>query len=140
MKGDHISGSNTIARYCPFSSLDESGNPTSSSFSLRKKERFLSVNSLQLAGGDSLWQQLSQVRLDLESVLQLGAQARLATLHVETTLEHVLENSVDQRQLDVLHEPPPHSHCGIYNTHEDDLDVEILISECVNGHYPARAN
>ena len=137
MRGDPIHGSNTIARYCPFNSLDESGKPTSSSFSLRKDEPYLSANSLELAGGESLLQQLDRVRIDLETVLQLGAQARIATLNVDTVLEHVFEDSEDQRRLKVLHEPPPDSHCGIHNTREDDLLVEVLISECVNGIYPA---
>lgn len=138
MNGDPISGGHTIVRYCRYETLDEDGYPTSSSFSLRPTESYLSVNCLQLTDRDETQHQLDQVRIDLQIDLALGAQASLATLIVETVVHNVLENTPDSRELSVLHEPPPDSHCGVYNMREDDIDVEDLIAECILAVYPAR--
>lgn len=138
MANNPISRDHTLVRYCPFSSLNEAGEPTSSSFSLRQNEQYLSVNCLQLTGEIDLHRQLSAARNDLQLGLSLGAQACLATLGVDNVIEHVYRNTWDQRELAVLHEPPPHSHGGIHNMRMDDLEVEDLIAECVQAVYPAR--
>lgn len=138
MRGDPIPENYNVARYCGNSTLDENGDPSSSSFSLRKGETYLSVTCLELAGGDSTLDQLNNVRISLSQNLNLGANACLAILGVEFLIKHVLSESSDQRRLSVLHEPPPEPHCGIHNIKEDDMLVEALLAECVSVIHPAK--
>ena len=140
MKGDKIPDQNHIARYCsPKHNSD--GQIQATAFMLRSGEKSLSVNCLELLNCSSRGNEVAQIRRIYEAKLSVGARARIAILNVGEVRNHVLDESPDRRNLEVLHDPQSEdpSHSGIYNLREEDELIAELILETVQETYNARA-
>lgn len=109
---DSIPDEDRVLRYCKFTSLDETGRPTSASFLLRDDESGLSVNWLEhfLGTADT---QLQSAIANVRLTRRVGATARFASLEVGPT-KHQLNASFsgtsggaeivwDPTQLDASH-------------------------------------
>ena len=76
--------------------------------------------------------------------INLGAKAKIAVMQVGETKAHVQQNSLDQRELLMLHRPdePPNkpdpSHSGVFGNAPDQRLIAELIAESVKEIYPAR--
>jgi hypothetical protein len=140
MKGDKIPDQNHIARYCR-SKHTSDGQIQASAFMLRSGEESLSVNCLELLNCSSRENEVVQIRRIYEAKLSVGARAKIAILNVGEVRNHVLNESLDRRNLAVLHDPHPQdpSHSGVYNLREDDELIAELILETVRETYSARA-
>lgn len=125
-----------ISRYCaPKTMID--GQPTRTSFMLKEKDKFLSVNWMEYFGDISRKAQLTKIREHI--ALSLAASGLFAILNVGEIISQVERNS--EKELAVLHKPTPDdpSHSGVSGYgYEDDL-VADLIAEVVLKTYPASA-
>jgi hypothetical protein len=135
MKGDSLPKNDHIARYCKPKTAPD-GQPTGTSFMLRKDEEFRSVNWMEHFGNSGGEDQITNIREHIE--MSLAASGIFAVLNVGEILDQVKANS--DKQLSILHEPTPRdpSHSGVHGyQYEDDL-VADLIAELVIKTYRAR--
>jgi len=141
MKGDKIPDQDHIARYCrPTHTSD--GQIQATAFMLRSGEESLSVNCLELLNCSGRESEVAQLRTIYATKLRsVGARAKIAILNVGEVRNHVLTESLDRRNLEVLHDPQSEdpSHSGIYNLREDDELIAELILTTVRETYNARA-
>lgn len=140
MKGDKIPDPHHIARYCK-STQTSDGQIQATAFMLRSGEESLSVNCLELLNCSCRENEVAQLRRIYASKLSVGARAKIAVLNVGEVRNHVLAESPDRRNLEVLHAPQSGdpSHSGIYNLREDDELIAELILETVRETHNARA-
>ncbi len=143
MKGDPIPASDHVVHYCSFTQLDDEGNPSGVAFRLKVRdgtlEDYLSVDWLEYFEEEPQTAKIEALRNVLRNFLNLGAQAKLAVLKVETLIKTVSEQ-IPGRALTVQHEPLPQREChsGIYGLGEDDDVVADLIASLVAETHPAR--
>ena len=140
MKGDPLPDCDHISRYCPYTRLTESGGPSGAAFRLRKEEKYLSVNWLEILGQSNRANEIAELRSILSRHITLAPSGRLAVLNVGAVQSHVLINSTDSRSLRILHEPLDNdaSHTGIFDMNEDDDLIADLIAQIVIEVYPAQ--
>ena len=144
MKGDKIPDQNHIARYCR-SAHTSDGQIQATAFMLRSGEESLSVNCLEMLSCPTRQSEVAQLqRIYAAKLRSVGARAKLAILNVGEVRNHVLVESPDRRNLEVLHDPQYEeyedpSHSGIYNLREDDELIAELILKTVRETYNARA-
>jgi len=140
MKGDKIPDQHHIARYCRSTHASD-GQIQATAFMLRSGEESLSVNCLELLNCSGRENKVAQLRRIYATKLSVGARAKIAVLNVGEARNHVLAESPDRRNLEVLHDPQSEdpSHSGIYNLREDDELIAELILETVRETYNARA-
>jgi hypothetical protein len=71
--------------------------------------------------------------------LKVAASAIIAVLNVGEVREKVLTESLDRRNLEILHDPQFNdtSHNGIYNLKDDDILIAELILKIVHQTYSA---
>lgn len=80
----------------------------------------------------------------LGTKLNLGSTAKIAVLNVGDMQDHVRKNSLDHRDLRILHRPdepsdkPDPSHSGIFDTEVDEQLIAELIAEKVLETYAAK--
>ena len=140
MKGDKIPDQHHISRYCK-STHTSDGQIQATAFMLRLGEERLSVNCLELLNCSSREGEIVQLRTIYASKLSVGARAIIAILNVGEVRNHVLTESPDRRNLEVLHDPQSGdpSHSGIYNLRGNDELIAELILETIRETYNARA-
>lgn len=142
MKGDPVPDQHHISRYCPRTRLSENGDVTAACFQLRPQDAYLSVNWLEFLHLPSRNREISEIRRVLASKLSVAASALIAVLKVEEVRAHVRQESPDNRDLRVLHEPDEEhddpSHAGIFNLRPEDDLVAELIAEKVRETHEAR--
>ena len=140
MKEDTVPDQDHISRYCSATKCTETGEVTGAAFMLRVDEDFLSVNWMEFLNLADQQAEIEEVRRVLGSKLILGLQARIAVLNVGETVRYVKENSLDNKQLKVLHEPEEDdpSHSGIHGYGHENSLIADLIAEKVRQTYPAR--
>jgi|GEM_PF-703311 len=151
MKGDPVPDEDHILRYVGGLHVDqdEDGTPvvTGGGFIAKPKDvNKPSYNWLECLHGN-LEAQVQQVRDAAR--LSYRAKARLAKLNVGRVIQHVRENTDDDRAVTVIHDPleaengypPDPSHALMTNVPgEDDPEGERvgdLIAECVCETFPA---
>jgi hypothetical protein len=144
MKGDALPKEDHITRLCGGSHITEAGEPRATAFFLKPKDSGsgLSVNWLEHLGLPSRAAEITEIRrIMAEKFMKgVGSTAILAVLNVGQALSSVREESADNRELAILHEPSPRdpSHSGIHNyTIEEELIAELLAG-CVLDIYPAK--
>jgi hypothetical protein len=140
MKGDKIPDDDNIARYCRPTQVAD-GQIQATAFMLRAGEENLSVNWLEFLNCSSREIEIGELRGIYAAKLSVGARAKIAVLNVGEVREKVVTESLDKRELDVLHDPlvDDPSHSGIYNLKQDDELIAELILEVVCEAYSARA-
>jgi len=138
MKGDPVPDQDHICRYCSAMRCTENGQVTGTAFQPRQIEKYLSVNWLEFFHLANRQEEIREVRKILR--LKLGAKAKIAVLNVGETISYVRTQSIDARNLSMLHEPEEDdpSHSGIYGLQYDDYLIADLIAEMVQETYPAR--
>ena len=139
MKGETIPGQDHIVRLCQPKHIDEE-LIQASAFMLREDEESLSVNCLELLNCFSRESEITEIRTIISRKLHIGVRARLAVLNVGETRNKVLTESLDGRNIEVLHDPSTHdpSHSGIYNLKQDDELIAELILETIQKSCSAR--
>lgn len=139
MKGDKIPDSDHIGRYCKPSAVDN-GQIQATAFMLRGDEESLSVNWLEFLNCSNREQEVAELRKIYTSKLSLGARAKIAILNVGEVRKKVFTESLDRRNLEVIHDPliDDPSHSGIYNLKHDDELIAELVLETVKETYSAR--
>lgn len=145
MKGDSIPIQNHISRCCFASKCTEDGKVTGAAFQLRETEKYLSVNWLEYLKLPNRHDEIQEIRRVLNSKLTLTANAKIAVLNVGDILSYVRDNTPDNRNLNVMHEPIEDeqevydpSHSGIYGFRFDDHMIADLIADVVQEIHPAR--
>ena len=139
MKGDKIPNQHHITRCCqPKYILDGQIQP--GAFKLRAGEESLSVDWLEFLNCSSRESEITEIRNIYSAKLNVGARAKIAVLNVGEVLQKVHTESLDGRNLEVIHVPliDDPSHSGIYNLKQDDELVAELILETVREAYSAR--
>lgn len=141
MKGDHIPDSDHISRFCrPMQVAD--GQIQASAFMLRADEENLSVNWLEFLKCSSREDEVLKIQDIYSANLTVGASAKIAVLNVGEVRYKILTESLDSRNIEVLHDPLEDdlSHSEIYNLKQDNELIAELILETVHesGVYPAR--
>jgi hypothetical protein len=139
MKGETIPDQDHIARLCQPKHIDEE-LIQASAFMLREDEESLSVNCMEFLNCSSRESEITEIRTVFSKKLHIGVRARLAVLNVGETRNKVLTESLDDRNLEVLHDPSTYdpSHSGIYNLKQDDDLIAELILETIQETYSAR--
>jgi len=139
MKGDRIPDQNHIARFCRPRQVAD-GQIQATAFMLRVDEESLSVNWFEFLNCPSRESEIDELRKTYSAKLRVGLHAMIAVLNVGGIREKVLKESLDRRNLEVLHNPAvgDPSHSGIYNLKQDDELIAELILETVCESYPAR--
>lgn len=152
MRGDPVPDEDHILRYVAGRHVDrdEDGNPivTGGGFIARPRDNNMpSYNWLECLDG-TLEERVQQVR-DVARI-NYGAKARLAKLNVGRVIQHVRENTDDNRAVTVIHDPleaengdPPDPSHALMTNVPDENDPEgervgDLIAECVCKTFPAR--
>ena len=141
MKGDKIPENDHISRLCDNKHVHD-GQIQATAFQLRKGEEGLSINWLELLQCSNREIEINEIRKTLFSKLSIGKRAKIAVLNVGKTCNHVLLESEDNRNLDVLHDPidtveiSDPSHSEIYNLKYEDESISELILETVLETYP----
>ena len=140
MKGDKIPDRDHISRFCKPMQVED-GQIQPAAFMLRSDEENLSVNWLEFLNSPNRESVLAEIRNIYSAKLSIGASAKIAILNVGEVRDIVIKESLDGRNLEVLHEPEPDhpSHSEIYNLRHDDELVAELILETVYETYPARS-
>ena len=140
MKGDPVPDQDHICRYCSATHCTENGQVTGTAFQLSQADEYLSVNWMEFFHLADQQDKIREVRKVLSSKLTLGAKAKIAVLNVGETIKYILTQSLDGRNLNVLHDPEEDdpSHSGIYGFRYDDHLIADLIAEVVQEVYPAR--
>jgi len=141
VKGDKIPDSDNIARLCrPMQAPN--GKIQATAFMLRADEESLSVNWLEFLKCSERDSEVRKIQKIYSATFnRVGASARTAILNVGEVRRKVRTESPDRRNLEVLHDPIPHSdqsHSAIYNLKHDDELIAELILEAVLEDYPAR--
>ena len=141
MKGDIIPDGDNIARCCKPTYVDN-GEIQATVFMLRAGEESLSVNWLEFLKCSDRASEVRKIQKIYSATFnRVGASARTAILNVGQVRHKVRTESPDRRNLEVLHDPIPHSdqsHSAIYNLKHDDELIAELILEAVHEDYPAR--
>lgn len=140
MKGDKIPDPDHIARFCrPMQAPD--GQIQATAFMLRSGEESLSVNWLEFLNCSTRDEEMSELRNVYSEKFNVGARSKIAVLNVGEVREKVLTESLDNREIEALHDPwdDDPSHSGIYNLEPDGELIAELILETVLEVYPARA-
>jgi hypothetical protein len=100
----------------------------------RPADEYLSTNWLECTGALSRADQLTVIRQHLTNKLKLKASGRLAVLHLQTLIDHVISGTPDARMLSAHHElilSSDPSHSGIYGYPADDHLIADLIAQVV---------
>jgi len=111
-EGDKINPNNHTARWVPRSKID--GNIVSGlAFKLREKEKYLSVFCLEMHQGDSMQEQIE----DLKSYVHLSNKAPKFCVHNVGVLISTVRDEASS-EISVIHHPEDDrpSHCGIWGT------------------------
>src|SRR5687768_14971376 len=147
MPGPEIPITDHVCRLCGASKCDNAGQPLGDAFMLRPArggrpaEEYLSTNWLEFTGALSRADQLTIVRQHLANKdMKLSANARLAVLHLQTTIDHVRSSTLDARTLAAHHEKlacDP-SHSGIYGYTAEEHMIADLIAQTVQEVAKAR--
>lgn len=140
MKGDKIPETDHIARFCRPSHVNE-GKIQATAFWLRDEEESLSVNWLEFLNCSSRNSEIDELRKNYSKTLTVGASAMIAVLNVGEIRLIVREESQDNRNLEVLHDPIKNgdqSHSEVCNLKPDDQLIAELILEVIQETYTAR--
>ena len=138
--GDIIPDSNHISRLCHASKVFE-GQIQPTAFHLRANDQGLSVNWLEFFNCSNREGEISEIRDTYErNFNSIGAGARIAVLNVGEVREIVLNESHDNRNLEVHHAPEEidPSHSEIYHMNPDHEFIAELIIEVIQEEHPAR--
>ncbi len=144
LKDEPIPPDHHVSRYCGGGSLSKNDEVTGPSFFLKDDEEYLSVNWLELLRLGDRDSEIEEVRRVLGTKLNLGSTAKIAVLNVGDMQDHVRKNSLDHRDLGILHRPdeppdkPDPSHSGIFDMEVDEQLIADLIAEKVLETYAAR--
>ena len=142
--GDRIPDHNNVARYCKPTQIGANGDVQATAFMLRTDRRdevSLSVNWLEFLNGASRRDQIETLRETYRAKgLSVSRKAKIAVLNVGEVCQKARMESLDSRNLSVLHDPTPPdpSHSGIYNLMPDNELIAELIVEIVRETHPAR--
>ncbi len=106
----------------------DDGGVEGDAFALRSGEEYLSLNCLDLFGGDRE-EQLSALRRVVGLKLNVSKTALFSILNVGYTKQIVEPYA----SLDFIHQPQPddETHCGLYGLEYNDELVQDLIAESV---------
>lgn len=143
MKGDLISDDERLVRYCKPSSLDDELRPSAASFMLRSDEPYLSVLLFDRFNGANDEERITTLRIRTHRrLMEFNRTAKLAILRTGEMRAQVNAFATDHRWVRVLHEPVVNpiqydEHAGIYDTAADEENIAEIISEKVQGIYPA---
>jgi hypothetical protein len=147
MKNEPIPDNDNIARFCKPSTISEQGEIKAGAFMLRSTEEFLSVNWLEFLKCSNRENEIKEIqKIYNQKFKKVSANARIAILNVGKTREIVRNESSNNRNIEILHDPIndpikgiiDESHCGIYNLKQDDEFIAELICETICEHHSAR--
>jgi len=140
MKDDPIPTDDHISRLCFPKHVDE-GQVQPTAFLLRKGEPELSVDWLEILNCPGREEEIAKLRDVYSSRVAVKASAKVAILNVGEACENVREESPDNRQLYILHDPIGEdiSHSAIFNLIEDDELIAELLLETVSETHQAKA-
>lgn len=141
MKGQEVSDSDHVARYCKASTI-ENGEIQATAFMLRESEEYLSVNWLEnLKCPDRTNEICALQEVYSRKFKRVGTAAQIAVLNVGLLRSKVANESPDIRQLRVLHEPimpDDPSHTGIFGFSSADEIIAELIAQTILEKHPAK--
>jgi hypothetical protein len=139
MKGDEIPITDHVARLCSFKTLREDGQPGPNAFKLRESELYLSVNWLEYLQCDTPENAIQKIRSVYRLKRKVKPSAKMAIINVGEMKLKVHDDTPDQKNLSVKHEPETEdeSHSGVYNFLFDEELIPILISQTIKEVYPA---
>jgi hypothetical protein len=141
MPGPEISSADHVCRLYGPGKAGEDGQPLGAAFMLRRTDEYLSTNWLECTGASSKADQLTAIRQHLAKKLTVKPSGRLAVLHLQTMIDHVLSGTPDARTLAAHHEPilpTDPSHSGIYGYTAEDQLVADLIAQVVQEVHAAK--
>ncbi|MBN1999786.1 hypothetical protein JW935_19680 [candidate division KSB1 bacterium] len=141
MKGDKIPDRDNIARFCrPWQA--PGGEIQATAFMLRANDdEELSVNWLEFLKCSSREGEIREIQEIYSKTFSVSKNARIAVLNVGEMRDIVRTESLDNRNIEVIHNPIPdgdQSHSGVYNLKQDNELIAELILEVVRENYPAR--
>jgi len=108
--------------------------PDGSAFMLRQGESYLSVNWIEFEGCSDINEGLCQILEFLRNKRTVKNNDWLPVINVKQVIEHILNESEDNRLLKILYEPSHNdpSHSGIYGYTHKDAMIGDLIAEAVD--------
>lgn len=138
MRGDKIPDQHHIARLCNPKHISEE-QIQATAFMLRKNEKSLSVNWMEFLNCSSRGSEIIELQNIYSRKLKAAASAIIGVLNVWEVREKVLTESLDRRNLEILHNPQLNdtSHSGIFNLKDDDILIAELILKIVRETYPS---
>lgn len=142
MRGDAIPDAHRVARFCRPRQV-EGEEILAAAFLPRENETYLSVNWVEFLAQATIQFELRELRVLYRRKFSVGEGAKITILNVGRVRSWVRDNSPDQRNLEVRHEPldgngQDPSHSGIFNVRYDDELIAELIVQAISETYPAR--
>ena len=140
MDGDPVPTTDHISRWCRKRTIVED-RITGAAFEHRPIDEYLSVNWLEFLALDSREEEIAEIQRVLNAKLNIHGKDRIAVGNVGEVLEYVRAESLDQRQLSVIHKPldGDESHSGIFGLRKnEDMLHRELIAEKFQKSYQAR--
>ena len=133
MPGPEIPGTDHVCRLYGPGKADDDGQPRGAAFMPRPADEYLSTNWLECTGAPSRADQLRVIRQHLTNKLKLKASGRLAVLHLQTLIDHVISGTPDARMLSAHHEPILSTDPSLrnYGYAADDQLIADLIAQVV---------
>ena len=118
------------ARFTKGTQVRQDGGVDGDAFALRRGERYLSLNCLDLFEINGREEQLRLLRGVLRRKMTVRATHRLSIINVGRT-KH--DGASQGYSLDFRHQPEPNdeTHCGLYGFEYNDEVIQDLIAECV---------
>ena len=139
MKGDPIPDTDHITRLCkPMTAPN--GEIQATAFMLRDDEPFLSVSWVEYFKLNDIDEAIDNLRgIYVQVFNKLTKNYRIGLLSVDSVKQKVHDESPDNRNVNILHEPNgiDPSHSGIYDLNPDNEFIAELILETILENYPA---
>jgi len=143
MKDDLIPGDHHITRYCKPLQIIDDETVDGTAYRLRSGEEYLSVNWKEHVESISNNDPIKEIIKALNSKFKMNINGGLALANVGEITSKVLNESDDERVLNVTHQPEDEathghddpSHSGIFNLKEEDDLIADLIALTVTEIY-----
>lgn len=136
MIGDLLPPADHVARFCDRKYISERQNVEPGAFMLRKDEKYLSVQWLELLKKQNRLEEIAEARVIIAKRMKIRPNTKIAVLNVGGSCDYVFQES--GYAIRMVHQPEPsyEAHSGIFGTEQYPELLAELILETVQEFHP----